>query len=294
MFQGKHYSVMLKEAINWLDIQKNEWYLDCNLGGGGHTEEILNRGGKVVALDVDKDAIDYAVQRLQEHVESGSLKILKMNFRDIDKIAENLNEDIKFSGILYDLGLSTFQLKEANKGFSFMDKASLDMRMDQELGVKAEDLLKVLSEKELEKVILKYGEDPQARIFAKAIKSHIKIHPNAKILAADLAEIIRKASRYPVSKIHPATRVFQALRIAVNDEIGALEESLNKTANLLIPGGRLVIISFHSLEDKAAKDLLQNEDFRTLLNEPVIPSEDEVSINSASRSAKMRVYEKTF
>src|SRR3990167_6692415 len=238
MFKGTHYSVMLKESVLGLNVQKGEWYLDCNLGGGGHTEEILIKGGKVVGIDVDIDATSYAKIRLEKYLENGSLKILKMNFRDIDKVAESLKENIKFSGILYDLGLSTFQLKEAQKGFSFMDRTDLDMRMDQELGVKAEDLLKVLSERELEKIILMYGEDPQARIFAKAIKAHINLHPNAKILAADLGEIIRKASRYPTSKIHPATRVFQALRIAVNDEIKALKESLEKAANLLNSKGR--------------------------------------------------------
>ena len=172
MFKGTHYSVMLKESVLGLNVQKGEWYLDCNLGGGGHTEEILIKGGKVVGIDVDIDATSYAKIRLEKYLENGSLKILKMNFRDIDKIAESLKENIKFSGILYDLGLSTFQLKEAQKGFSFMDRTDLDMRMDQELGVKAEDLLKVLSERELEKIILMYGEDPQARIFARA-KSQI-------------------------------------------------------------------------------------------------------------------------
>lgn len=292
MFKGSHYSVMLKESIEALDIKSGEWYLDCNLGGGGHTEAMLKQGAKVVAIDVDQDAIEYSEDRLRNYLEDGSLKIIKINFRDIDKLAESLGPDIKFSGILYDLGLSTFQLKEAGKGFSFMDNADLDMRMDQELGVRAEDLLKVLSEKEIENIILKYGEDPQARIFAKAIKAYIKLHPNAKILASDLGEIIRKASRYPTSKIHPATRVFQALRIAVNDEMGALEESLIKAVALLKPKGRLAIISFHSLEDKFAKDLLKNKDLRSISSEPISPSEEEISLNTPSRSAKMRVYEK--
>lgn len=292
MFKGNHFSVMLKEAVEGLNVKAGEWYLDCNLGGGGHTEEILNKGGKVVAIDVDTDAIDYAQNRLSNFIENGSLIIQKINFRNIDKLAESLGEDIKFSGVLYDLGLSTFQLKEANKGFSFKDNTDLDMRMDHELGVKAEDLLKVLSEKELEKVILQYGEDPQARIFAKAIKAHIKIHPNAKILAADLAEIIRKASKYPVSKIHPATRVFQALRIAVNDEINALKESLDKSVEILKPKGRLVIITFHSLEDKLAKDLSNKNDLKILTESPLLPTEEEISLNSPSRSAKLRIYEK--
>ena len=292
MFKGNHYSVMLKESVDALNIKKGHWYLDCNLGGGGHTEEILNQGGNVVAIDVDEDAIAYAKNRLEKYVQNGSLLILKTNFRDIDKLAESLGPNIKFSGVLYDLGLSTFQLKEANKGFSFMDNSDLDMRMDQELGVRAEDLLKVLSERELENVILKYGEDPQARIFAKAIKAHVKLHPNAKILASDLGEIIRKASRYPTSKIHPATRVFQALRIAVNDEMGALEESLQKSVEILNPNGRLVIISFHSLEDKFAKNLSKNQSLKPISAEPISPSEEEISLNTPSRSAKMRVYEK--
>jgi|694.fasta_scaffold01822_10 16S rRNA (cytosine1402-N4)-methyltransferase len=292
MFKGKHVSVLLRESVDGLNVVKGGLYLDCNLGGGGHTEEILRRGGRVIAVDVDKDAIEFAEKRLGSYLKSGDLKILKLNFRDIDKIPAILNENFRFAGVLYDLGLSTFQLKEAQKGFSFMDSTELDMRMDQELNVKAQDLLKVLSERELEKIILMYGEDPQARIFAKAIKAHVNKNPSAKILAADLGEIIRKASRYPTSKIHPATRVFQALRIAVNDEIGALEESLNKAIDLLSKEGRLVIISFHSLEDKLSKNLSKNEKIKTISVEPIMPTEEEISLNTPSRSAKMRIYEK--
>lgn len=288
----QHIPVLLNEAVEGLKVKKDGKYVDCNLGGGGHTAKILELGGNVLALDIDKSAIEYCTDRFSSEIRSGKLKIFKSNFKDIKKVAKEAGwEESEIDGILYDLGLSTFQIKQSARGFSFEDKTEIDMRMDQELGVRAIDLLVVLTEDELASIILDYGDEPQAKIFAKAIKKLVK-QKNGKITAFELAEVIRNSSKYRVSRLHPATRVFQALRIAVNSELSSFESSVQDSADLLKTGGRLAIITFHSLEDKIAKNLKSRDDLRYLLNEPITASEEEVERNSSSRSAKLRIYEK--
>ena len=292
----KHIPVLLKESIRGLNIKKNGLYIDCNLGGGGHTSEILKAGGKVVAFDVDDEMIEKAKVKFVHEIDSGDLTIICENFANIRKVIHKMGvNDNEIDGILYDLGLSTFQIKESGKGFSFSDETNLDMRMDRNLSVTAEDLIIGLSEKELAKLIKKYGEDPQAKNFAHAIKEYISQSSN--ITPIGMAEAIKRASKYKESRIHPATRVFQALRIAVNSELENLELSLHDAALLLKPQGRMAVISFHSLEDEIVKDFVrshQNNDFELkLLNKkPVAPTGLEMDINNSSRSGKLNIIEK--
>jgi len=286
MYSMEHFSVLKKEAIEALNIQKGSWYIDCNLGMGGHTSLILERGGCVIGIDADEDAIEHCRTRFSKEIENGTLKLVRTNFSKINEISST--EPI--AGILYDLGLNIGQLKESKRGFSIADETELDMRIDKDLGVKAWDLINALNEDQLSRLIFEYGEDPQAKSFARAIKIALK---DGKIkTSADLADVIKKASRYPVSKIHPATRTFQALRIAVNSEFDSLRESLIRAIPLLVPGGRLVIISFHSLEDEIAKKLAESPNLNSLTKKPIVPSDEEINLNPPSRSAKLRIYEK--
>lgn len=281
----EHKPVLLQEAIDALQITQGEKYIDCNFGGGGHTAEILKRGGKVLAFDVDKQAIEFGRNKFRKEIENRSLALVNANFREIDNVAKEKGwEKETVSGILYDLGLSTFQLKKEGKGFSFEDQEILDMRMDDNLSVKASDLLVVLPEKDLADLFYKFGEDPQSRVFAKAIKAYVKSR-SGPFSAKEIAQVIQKSSKYSHSKINPATRVFQALRIAVNSELENLQQSLDRAIALLKPGGRIVIISFHSLEDGIAKKFTRSPEFIT-------PSLEEMESNPSSRSAKMRVYTK--
>jgi 16S rRNA (cytosine1402-N4)-methyltransferase len=288
----QHIPVLLNEAVEGLNVKKDGKYIDCNLGGGGHTAKILEHDGSVLALDIDKSAIEYCKDKFSSEIRSGKLKIFKSNFKDIKKVAKEARwKESEIDGILYDLGLSTFQIKQSARGFSFEDQTEIDMRMDEELGVRAIDLLIVLSEDELASIIMDYGDEPQAKIFAKAIKKLVK-QKNGKVTAFELAEVIRSSSKYRVSRLHPATRVFQALRIAVNSELSNFESSVQDAADLLKTGGRLAIITFHSLEDKIAKSLKSRSDLKYMLKEPIVASQEEVERNSSSRSAKLRIYEK--
>ena len=281
-----HIPVMALEVLEALKIRGEKLYIDCNLGFGGHTSLILQTGGSVIGFDTDLAAVKHCNSFFAEQVKNGKLVIINDNFRNLDKHIKT-----KVDGILYDLGMSTHQIKEQNKGFSYEDDSELDMRMDANLGVTAHQLIKALNVKQLEKIILDFGEDPQAKRFAIAIKNlyqKSQTDPSAK----EVAEEIRKASKYKASKIHPATRTFQALRIAVNSELENLRESLGKATQLLKPEGRLAIISFHSLEDEISKSLAESPELVTVTKKPITASKEEIASNPASRSAKLRIYEK--
>ncbi len=288
----QHISVLLNEAVSGLNVRKDGKYIDCNLGCGGHTAKILELGGTVLALDVDRAAIEYCTDRFNSEIRNKKLTLLKINFKEIKRAIRSIGwKESQIDGVLYDLGLSTFQIKQSARGFSFEDKTELDMRMDHELGVRAIDLLMVLSEDEIASLILDYGDEPQAKIFAKAIKKLLK-QKGLDVSAFQIAEVIKNSSRYRASRIHPATRVFQALRIAVNSEISNLESSVQDAADILKIGGRLSVRSFHSLEDRIAKGLQNRTDLKKVIRAPIVPSEEEVERNSSSRSAKLRIYEK--
>lgn len=291
-----HTPVLLEETIRALNIKKNEWYIDCTLGGGGHTQKILEKEGIVLGIDQDQDAINFTSEKLNDFLTKKKLFIKKANFNNLKKIITDQN--IIPSGILFDLGVSSYQLTGNNRGFSFQSDEKLDMRMDREnQTVTARNLINVLYEKELQKLIETYGEDPLSRDIARAIIIARRVRPIET--TGQLAIIIKKVydRRYSKkSRLNPATRTFQALRIAVNDELNVLKQALADCISFLKPKGRLVIISFHGLEDKIIKNKFENwqeENLgKNLSKEPILPSEAEINKNPKSRSAKLRIFEK--
>lgn len=291
-----HTPVLLQEVLEYLAVKPGEKYIDCTLGGGGHTLEILKRGGNVLGIDVDQEALDYVSKKIQEkkqteHI-SGQLRVVRANFSDIDRIA-NDNGFTQISGILMDLGVSSHQLDRPDRGFSFQN-GPLDMRMDRGLFVMARDLVNGLTQKELVELFEKFGEERFAKKIARSIVERRKIVPIQT--TKELADLIKASVYRSKDDIHPATRVFQALRIAVNDELTVLRKALPKAMDLLKPGGRLVVISFHSLEDRIVKqyfNVFEKEGKGVLITKkPVRASDEEVLRNRRARSAKLRCIEK--
>ncbi|RJQ37950.1 16S rRNA (cytosine(1402)-N(4))-methyltransferase RsmH [Candidatus Microgenomates bacterium] len=289
-----HIPVLLKEVLDFLNIQDGQKYIDATLGGGGHSFEILKRGGRLLAIDVDQEAVDYVQENLKSQISNlknigKNLVLVRGNFKDIDKIA-HLNGFDKVSGIVFDLGVSSHQLESKERGFSFLNDAPLDMRMDKDLGVRALDLINILTKGELYELFIKLGEEYNARAISDAILSARRIRPIET--TGELAKIIASVSG-KFSKIHPATKVFQALRIAVNDELNSLREALPKALELLEKNGLLLIISFHSLEDRIVKNefiKFEKEGFGEILTKkPIVPSLEEINRNRRSRSSKLRV-----
>lgn len=290
-----HTPVLQDEAISYLNVQKGNWYIDCNLGGGGHSEKILEHGGKVLGIDLDSDAINEVSNKYSEFISSRRLILTQSNFTQIDELVEkyDINE---VTGILFDLGFSSYQLETTTRGFSFNMDGPLDMRMDPtNQSVKAADLINGLREDELSDLFYKLGEERFSKRIAKKI---IDARKNQKIESTNqLSNII--LSIHPRSKTvrtHPATKVFQALRIAVNDELNSLKETLPKAFEILKPSGRLVVISFHSLEDRIVKNYFKHladaKKAYLLTKKPLTPTQSEVFQNPRSRSAKLRVIEK--
>jgi 16S rRNA (cytosine1402-N4)-methyltransferase len=285
-----HIPVLLLEAIKGLNVQSHHKYIDATIGGGGHTLEILKNGGQVLGIDCDPEAILAAEARIKKGA------ILKQgNFAHLTKIAQEANFG-KVSGILFDLGVSTFQLKTERRGFSFNSDAVLDMRMDPSLEVTAADLVNGLTEKELYELFKKYSEEFHSRAIARALVCARSLRPikTGNDLAKIICQVRGKRGRF--DRTHPATRIFQALRIAVNDELNNLRLALPQALTLLEKEGRLVVISFHSLEDRIVKNTFKEEERKgtliVLTKKPVRPSEEEIRINPRARSAKMRVAQK--
>ena len=293
-----HKSVLLDEAVGFLDVKRGETYIDTTLGAGGHTKKILERGGKVLGIDIDPKSItrvsrDFSVSiKEEEGILSGktpSLTITQGNFANLESIARKFGV-WETPGIVFDLGFSSIQLEEGGKGLSFQKDEPLDMRFDPRLGVTAADLVNGLNQRQLYELFSRYGEEPHSRHFARVIGiARIK----KKIeTSGELARVIEKSSKRQ-GKIHPATRVFLALRIAVNDELVNLEKGLTQAASLLRSKGRLVVISFHSLEDRVVKNFFRKRgDLKILTAKPIVPSREEVLDNPRSRSARLRVAEK--
>jgi 16S rRNA (cytosine1402-N4)-methyltransferase len=294
-----HKTVLLKETIDLLDIKEGKRYVDATLGGGGHAFEILRRGGVVLGLDADQEAIDYVREELriknQElRFEKKNLTLAKGNFKDIDEIAREYGfEDVK--GIIYDLGVSSHQLDSPERGFSFQKEAVLDMRMDRDLNVRADALINVLTKGELYELLTKLGEESHAHVISERIVSARRISPIRT--TTELAEIVKKAVPWRKNdKTNPATKVFQALRIAVNDEINNLKEGLVSAFEILEKNGRIAVISFHSLEDRVVKMQFKKWEAdgagAIITKKPITPSANEVEANNRARSAKLRVIEK--
>lgn len=285
-----HKSVLLQQTIDALQIRPGEKYIDATLGGGGHTGEIVQRSGLVLGIDQDSDAISYNTEKFGNNT---LVTIAQGNFEDIERIAKEHGFE-NVSGVLYDLGISSHHVDEGTRGFSFLQEAPLDMRMNKELAVTATDLINGLNKGELMQLFEKYGEEYFARRIAEAI---IKEREKGKIeTTTRLAQIIARVYPGGMKKVHPATKVFQALRIAVNDEMMVLEKSLPQALTLLAIGGRIAVISFHSLEDRIVKKQFekweQEGKGKVITKKPLIPTEEEIEENRRARSAKLRVFEK--
>lgn len=291
---GYHTPVLLKEAIEHLQINIGKKYIDATLGDGGHTIEILKLGGKVLGIDVNATSLARATSRIKELGLSENFVGLQGNFTNIDDLAIQSGFD-NAHGVLFDLGYSSTQLENDDLGLTFSNDELLDMRLDPSLGVTAADLVNALPEKALENLIRDYSDEMYASRISKAI---VVSRESKKIQTTnDLVEIIKSVTPlgYENGRINPATRTFQALRIAVNDELNNLEFALPRAAQVLLPGGRLVVISFHSLEDRLVKQFgqLAQPYIKQVYKKPLVPTNDEVRANIRSRSAKIRVYEKT-
>lgn len=299
-----HEPVLLKEALKFLNAQTGKKYIDATIGGAAHAVEIVKRGGILLGIDVDPDAVEAARKKLEvggskTDSEDRRWKLERGNFRNVDKIAKE-NDFYPVAGVLYDLGLSAYQLEHSGRGFSFQKDEPLDMRADPNLKVTAADLVNGLSEHELTKLFQKYGEEKYAGRIARAVVGARQV--NQLRTGEDLSDLIVRVSPKGGKRIHPATKIFQALRIAVNDELNNLQSSLPQAFELLDSGGRLVVISFHSLEDRIVKNVFT--DYVTaqyhsgavrgkvLTKKPVTPSADEIKRNPRARSAKLRAIEK--
>lgn len=321
-----HQPVLLTETLELLQVTPGESYIDATLGGGGHTNEILKRGGKVLGIDADPEAVALARQRLDSQHGSQFSGVVG-NFRDLESIARD-HDFTTVAGVLYDLGLSRWQIEQSGRGFSYLKNEPLDMRQDLTLAVRAEDLLKVLTEKELHELFSKFAEEQRSRAIARALVGARNVRPLAATqeLSGLLAWVERRrGDRFDedgedfwrwyeeefagdpnkYGDYDRRARIFQALRITVNDDINNLAISLPQAARLLKTHGRLVIISFHSLEDRIVRDF--GEQFRSgdeggrpwfdcvlqpLCRRPVTPAAEEIAANPRARSARLRAFER--
>ncbi len=293
--EGYHRSVLPKEVVDALSI-RDAWYLDCTLGDGGHSIEIISRGGKVFGIDVDPQALERVRKRFEDlGITKDKFRLIQGNFRDLKNLIQKQMDmlRLKIAGAVFDLGVSSLQLESPERGFSFIKEGPLDMRMDPSLGIQALDLVNNLSRKEIYELFNNLGEEKYSWRLANTLVSARKVKKIENTL--ELAKIIERAVGRK-EKINPATRVFQALRIAVNDELNALSEGINQAVDLVGKNGRIVVLSFHSLEDRIVKNTFREWEERELgqilTKKPMTPTDEEVSINPRSRSAKMRVFKK--
>ncbi len=306
----KHYSVLLNEIIDSLNINPKGIYVDATLGYAGMSKKILealDKDGMLIGIDQDRDAREDAEVELKKI--GSNYQILPINFVDMKKSLEDLGID-KVDGIIFDLGFSSPQIDDEKRGFSFMKDAPLDMRMNQDEEFNASDLVNNASEEELTKYFYEYGEEKLGKVIAKKI---VNVRKSKKIMTTlELVDIIKSATGANYFyKTHPERKIFQALRIAVNNELSVLESVLPDAIDLLKSGGRLSVITFHSLEDRIVKNTFKkysevNEIFKGLPDipdeykpkikiinkKPILPSEDELKINSRSHSAKLRIVER--
>jgi len=294
-----HEPVLLKEVTKYLKVKRGEKYIDATLGGGGHTAAFLKLGGNILAIDCDPEAIKAARLYLASACPPGKhffWRLVSGNFKDLYQLAKK-EKFLNVSGIFLDLGVSSYQLEKGERGFSFNWEGPLDMRMDPNLKVTAADLVNGLNKGELNELFAKLGQEHYSRRLAEAICRARKLKPIKT--TEELVEIINKSLPAKVkkrSKLHPATRVFLALRIAVNDELNNLKKVLPQALELLKPKGRLAVISFHSGEDRIVKRFLktaaEHGDLLIITDKPVRPTAEEIEKNPRSRSAKLRVGEK--
>lgn len=284
-----HKSVLLQEAVDALRVKPGAVYIDATLGGGGHTEHILKKGGIVLGIDQDPDSIAFVSQRLQDFQ---NLTIARGNFSDMTEIARE-NGLEKVSGILFDLGLSSNQLEHSGRGFSFRKDEELDMRMDPRNQLTAYEIINKWTGDELHALFTKYGEEHHAK---KIVDEIVRVRRESPIVkSSELSELIIKTVGGR-GEIHPATRIFQALRIAVNDELARIKKALADGFELLSVNGRIAVITFHSLEDRIVKNEFRELSIKRgahiITAKPIVPTDEEIQINKRARSAKLRVLEK--
>lgn len=312
-----HITVLKEEATEGLNIKQDGIYVDCTLGGAGHSSVIASKlgpGGRLIALDQDDWALDNAREKLAAY--ENQVTLVKTNFRDLEQVLKDLDVPMKdgipqVDGILYDLGVSSPQFDEGERGFSYNHDAPLDMRMDQDALLTAKEIVNEWPEEEIARILYRYGEEKFSKRIARVIvnqRSQSEIETTGELVEL-IKEGIPAAARRTGG--HPAKRSFQALRIAVNDELGAFEEGLHQAVRCLAPGGRVSVITFHSLEDRICKQIFSSylekctcpPDFplcvcggkgtlRLVNRKPLIPTEAELTENSRARSAKLRVAEK--
>ncbi len=286
--QPEHVPVLLDEVVRWLEPHPGKILIDGTLGAGGHTRalaEAVRPGGRVIALDRDPAAVEAAERNLA----GLPVQAVHANFADLPEVLAQLDVSA-VDAVLLDLGLSSDQLSDVSRGFSFSAEGPVDLRFDPTGGEPAARLLDRLSAEHLADLIYRYGEERYSRRIARAIVQRRRREPIRT--ATDLAELVRRV--VPRSRTHhqidPATRTFQALRIAVNEELKWLEVALRRTANCLRPGGRIAVISFHSLEDRRVKESFRdNPEYEVLTRRPIRPDTDEIARNPRARSAKLRV-----
>ncbi|GEP19714.1 16S rRNA (cytosine(1402)-N(4))-methyltransferase RsmH [Pediococcus argentinicus] len=312
MTEFNHTTVLLNEAIDELNINPNGTYVDCTLGGGGHSGLILSKleSGHLYAFDQDQTAIDFNKENLKDYYKNQKVTFIKSNFRDIKTALQN--EGINaVDGIVYDLGVSSPQFDDASRGFSYRFDAPLDMRMDQSAPLSAKEVVNSWDYSDLVRILFRYGEEKFAKQIARRIESTRKEHEIET--TGELVEIIKDAIPAPARRTggHPAKKTFQAIRIAVNDELGALEDSLEQALDLIDIGGRISVITFQSLEDRLVKTMFKEKTsvgdlpaglpvipdelqpkFKLVTRKPIIPTESEQNENHRSHSAKLRVIEK--
>ncbi|MCP4653153.1 MAG: 16S rRNA (cytosine(1402)-N(4))-methyltransferase RsmH [Candidatus Omnitrophica bacterium] len=293
MEEVKHYPVMYREVLDLLEIKNKKLVVDCTVGTGAHAYkmlEVMDKDGALIGIDKDEESLAVAKQRLIPF--EGRFTLIKSDFFDLDTALENLNVT-EVDAFLFDLGISTYQLSNPERGFSFLKDGPLDMRMNRDTFMSAQDLVTNLSEFELSSIFKKFGEERYSKRLARSIITARGKGPIST--TAQLSEIIFNAVPYKArhQRIHPATRAFQALRIAVNKELDVLESAIRKAASFLKQDGRIGVISFHSLEDRIAKhtirSLYSDGVLKIITKKPLLPSDEEISKNKASRSAKMRV-----
>lgn len=305
----RHIPIMLEEVIEGLDIKPNGIYVDGTLGGGGHSYEIAKRltdGGQLIGIDQDEDAINAAGKKLSEFEDR--VTIVRSNYAQMVSILKSMGIE-QVDGILLDLGVSSYQLDTAERGFSYMEDAPLDMRMDKRQDKTAKDIVNYYSQAELTRIIKNYGEDK----FASKIASRIVNFREDKIIetTGELVEIIKSAipTKFRLTGGHPAKRTFQAIRIELNRELGVLEDSLEGMIDMLSDGGRMAVITFHSLEDRIVKSAFKNAESpctcppnfpicvcgnksKGFVNsrKPIVPAEEEMERNPRAKSSKLRVF----
>lgn len=288
-----HVPVLVNQTIEGLNPQPGERFIDCTVGLGGHASAILDRilpDGKILGIDADPQAIQLANARLAHYGEA--IILVNDNFINIEDICHQHNFH-PVDGILFDLGVCSLQLDTAQRGFSFHLEAPLDMRFNTNQGLTADDLVNTLGEQELARILREYGEERRSRKIAQRIVQNRPIHTTSK-----LARVVKQVLGSKHARIHPATRTFMALRIAVNGELENLETALGQTVNLLRPGGRLAVISYHSLEDRIVKQFMRRESstemptLKLISRKVIRPTSLETKSNPRSRSAKLRIAER--